>query len=142
MSSENPFEKMAKGLYERYILYGDAATKVYLDKMKQGKWETTRCPKCDRLYFPPRSLCPKCLGVELEWVELPERGKLLAFTWQERALVFGKPDCIGFIELENGVRLFAPVLAKIEKIHLGMKVQRDWFSFLGIFSCPVFKPAE
>lgn len=137
--TENPFEKMARGLLERYVLYGDGATKPYLEKMKEGKWETTRCPSCQVLFFPPRTFCPRCLKEPLSWEPLPQEGRLEAFTWQERALVFGKPDCLGFIQLENGVRLFAPILEKYENLSIGDPVVLDWFSFLGIFQAPVFK---
>lgn len=136
----NPFEQIARGLYERYLLYGDRAVRIYLEKLKEQKWETTRCPACERLYFPPRTFCPKCLSEELEWVPLPRRGKVATYAWQERALFFGKPDCIGHVELENGIRLFAPILAPIEKLKVGMEVEQDFFPVAGIFKVPVFKP--
>lgn len=135
----NLFEEIAKGLYERYLLYGDSATKIYFDKMKDGKWETNKCLSCDRIFFPPRKSCPTCLSTELEWLPLPKSGTLQAFTWQERALFFGKPDCIGMVELENGIRLVAPILSPYEKLKIGAAVEQDFSSIMDILNCPVFK---
>ncbi|HAP93743.1 MAG TPA: DNA-binding protein [Desulfotomaculum sp.] len=59
-----------------------AVTKVgeYVDKLESGEVYTTHCPKCNKTYFPPRMDCPGCLSGSLEWVKVPDTGKLVTFT--------------------------------------------------------------
>jgi len=80
----------------------------------------SRCQKCGVLFVPPRSICIKCYGTEMEWVEMKGKGKLAAFT----CIAIGPPLMIkegydrkhpyvsGVVELEEGVR----VVARIEGV--------------------------
>jgi uncharacterized OB-fold protein len=80
----------------------------------------SRCQKCGALYVPPRSICIKCYGTGMEWVETRGRGKLAAFT----CIAIGPPFMVkegydrqhpyvsGVVELEEGVR----VVARIEGV--------------------------
>jgi len=80
----------------------------------------SRCKKCGALFVPPRPICIKCHGNEMEWVEMKGKGRLVAFT----SIAVGPPFmleegydrkhhyCSGVVELEEGVR---PV-ARIEGI--------------------------
>jgi len=80
----------------------------------------SRCRKCGALFAPPRAMCIKCYGSEMEWVEMKGRGKLAAFT----CIAIGPPFMIkegydrkhpyvsGVVELEEGVK----VVARIEGV--------------------------
>jgi uncharacterized OB-fold protein len=52
----------------------------FYDNLRAGKFTTTKCKKCGYIMFPPQVICPKCWADELEWVELPQRAKVVAFT--------------------------------------------------------------
>jgi len=40
----------------------------------------TKCPKCKRVYIPPRQVCGKCFAKMDEWVEVSDKGEIAAFT--------------------------------------------------------------
>jgi uncharacterized protein len=52
----------------------------FYDNLKQNKWTTTKCKKCGYIAYPPGVICPKCWSDELEWVELPQRAKVVSVT--------------------------------------------------------------
>ena len=88
--------------------------------LSEDKLMGSRCQKCGTLSVPPRSICIKCHGTEMEWVEMKGKGKLAAFT----AIAIGPPFMIkegydrkhpyvsGVVELEEGMR----VVARIEGV--------------------------
>ena len=79
--------------------YGDQATVEFYKNLKERSFKTTRCKSCGEVALPPRMFCPACFKDEVEWIDLPNKGKRYAFTQQERSLRFGKPDVIGVVEL-------------------------------------------
>jgi len=78
------------------------------------------------MMWPPRSVCPRCLSLDLKWVALPKRGKLVAFT---RAYIGGThgektPIVVGAIQLQGGVRLLGRISgAGYESLGVGMTVR-------------------
>ena len=88
--------------------------------LNEEKLVGSKCKKCGALYTPPRPICIKCQGGEMEWVEMKGKGKLAAFT----AIAVGppwmvelgddrtNPYCSGVVELEEGTR----VVARIEGV--------------------------
>jgi uncharacterized OB-fold protein len=94
--------------------FTDFAYEQFLD---EEKLMGSRCLKCHALFAPPRPVCTKCHGVEMEWVELSGRGKLAAFASiavGPPAMVaegYGRdrPYCVGVVELEEGVRAVARI---------------------------------
>jgi hypothetical protein len=86
----------------------------------------TRCVKCRDLQCPPRIDCPRCLGSEVEWVELSGKGKLLTYTSICIAPAsFAKrvPYIVGIVKLDEGPKMMAQVVdAKPEKLEIGMDV--------------------
>jgi uncharacterized OB-fold protein len=86
--------------------------------LNEKKLMGSRCLKCHALYLPPRQICPKCHGDQLEWIEMSGRGKLAAFTsiyiGPSRMIAEGfdrnKPYCTGIVELDEGVKISARIL--------------------------------
>jgi len=88
--------------------------------LNEDKLMGSRCRKCGVLSVPPRSICIKCYGSEMEWVEMKGKGKLVAFT----SIAIGPPFMIkegydrkhpyvsGVVELEEGTK----VVARIEGV--------------------------
>ena len=63
----------------------------FYEFLKQGRFTTTRCKDCGHQPFPPRVLCPKCLSENLEWVDLPTRGKVKVKSY---TIDFKKPEIL------------------------------------------------
>ena len=90
----------------KYVLreMGPAAREFYR-RLEGGELATTYCPACERFRFPPRDRCRHC-GGRTEWRLLSRRGRVYAYTQQERGLRFTAPETVGIVELEEHVRLF------------------------------------
>jgi len=105
----------------------DSAADRFYNELADRRFMTTRCNACELTFFPPRSLCPACLGAEMEWVELSGRGSVYAFTQQHYAIVHTKPEVVGAIELEGcSGRMFALIGARLEDVRIGMPVRVDF----------------
>ncbi|MFH1383177.1 MAG: Zn-ribbon domain-containing OB-fold protein [Chloroflexota bacterium] len=92
----------------------------YQQFLNEEKLMGSKCQKCGALYAPPRSICPKCYGTAMGWVELKGKGKLAAFT----SITVGTPAMVkeGYdrkhpyisaaVELDEGPR----VMARLEDV--------------------------
>ena len=86
--------------------------------LAEKKLMAARCPACGTLQLPPRALCPRCWGADLEWVELSGRGVLAAYTAVHIGLTAlnaegysrDNPYCSAIVELAEGVKISARLL--------------------------------
>jgi hypothetical protein len=88
--------------------------------LNEEKLMGSKCRKCGALFLPPRLICIRCHGTEMEWAEMKGKGKLVAFT----CIAVGPPSMIeegydrkhpyvsGVVELEEG----AAIDARIEEV--------------------------
>ena len=91
----------------------------YLGYLSENRLMGTRCLDCQQIYLPPRAICRRCHSERLEWLEMPGRGRLAAFTriavGQSRMAEAGysreNPYWSGVVELENGARISAQIMA-------------------------------
>ena len=98
----------------------------------------SRCRQCGALSVPPRSVCIKCYGSEMEWVKIKGRGKLAAFTCISIGPPFMRkegydrkhPYVSGVVELEEGVKVVARIEgvdgSKPESIRIGTPVKAEF----------------
>jgi uncharacterized OB-fold protein len=98
-----------------------AGREFYRRLAEEASVATTRCAHCRRTDFPPRLRCPTC-GEPLEWVKLPLRGRLYAFTTQETAARFRAPAVLALAELGEAV-LPGIVDAPYESLAIGQEVR-------------------
>ncbi len=80
----------------------------FYENLRAKKLTTTKCKKCGFTAFPPRVVCPQCNAADLEWVELPTKGKVLQFS-EEMAgvpLGFEAPLIHAYIDLGGAVKHF------------------------------------
>jgi uncharacterized OB-fold protein len=98
----------------------------FLSSLKESKIETTKCNKCSAVQWPPRSICAKCLSLDLSWTELPKRGTLTTYSKAYIGTVQGEeiPMIVAAVHLENGLRLLTRIVdAKYEDLAVGMPVK-------------------
>ena len=93
MSTDPPPPRLSKYLDREF---GSPAREFY-ERLAAGTLTTTSCASCGLTEFPPRDRCRRC-GARLDWIELPRRGRLHAFTTQEAALRFGAPAVLALVE--------------------------------------------
>ncbi len=89
--------------------------------------EATKCEKCEKLYFPPKVVCPQCGNKELKKVEISGKGKLISFSRIDKPAdehTYVAPYYVGIIELEEGIRLSGSLVDLGDKEpEEGMKVE-------------------
>ena len=91
-----------------------------------------KCSSCGWVYVPPRRVCVKCFVELSDWVELPPRGTILAFsvlmfsfvdpeTGKERPVPYG----YGYIKFDGADSSFPHFLEETDykKIKIGAKVE-------------------
>jgi uncharacterized OB-fold protein len=88
----------------------------------------TRCPDCNRVYVPARSICKDCFGQLSQWVEVSDKGTLLTYT------VCNAPNAVqpteapltyGIVQLDGADTGFVHMLGEVEpeQLRVGMRVQ-------------------
>ena len=103
-------------LLDFFPLEGAEQTRLsrFYDRLREGRLSTTRCPREGELHWPPRTACPTCHAEGLEWVDLPERGRIYAFS----AVLVGAPlgleadvpFSVGLVDLDGvPLRLFGRI---------------------------------
>ncbi len=115
--------------------FSDISFRQYLN---EDKLMGSRCKKCGALYTPPRSLCIKCYGSEMEWVKMKGTGRLAAFTcitvgpklMIDEGFNRTNPYCVGVVELDEGTRVDARIegvdARNPETIKVGMPLHVDY----------------
>jgi hypothetical protein len=96
----------------------------------QRKLMGIRCKQCEAIIWPPRGICPKCLGTQSDWIEFKGRGKLLTFTVihfppsQFQAIA---PYAVGIVKLEEGPQIPGMIKqVKLSELKIGMDLQADF----------------
>lgn len=74
---------------------------TFYDNLKDGKFTTTKCEDCGKIAYPPRVICPECYSDNLEWIELPKKGKVIVATekWAGVPLCYEPPLIAAWISL-------------------------------------------
>ena len=92
-------------------------TAKFVDLLAEGKVEGTVCKDCGSKFFPPRADCAKCFSKNMDWFEMPKKGKLETFTTAYYA-PFGfeadPPYAMGVVDFGGGLKLFARVAKNIK----------------------------
>jgi uncharacterized protein len=103
-------------LLDFFPLEGAEQTRLsrFFDRLREGRLSTTRCSRDGELHWPPRTACPKCHTEELVWVDLPERGRIYAFSAVLGGAPLGMetevPFAVGLIDLDGvPLRLFGRI---------------------------------
>ena len=88
-----------------------------------------RCPKCDKVYVPPRQTCEKDMtDIRDNWVELKNSGTVTNYTvvrYKDKHLPKKPPYVMALIKLDGADTPFVHVVegVKPDKVETGMRVQ-------------------
>ena len=87
-----------------------------------------RCPTCNRVYVPARSICKDCFEQLDEWVEISDKGTVLTYAtdYETKSIQpTGAPIVYGIIKLDGADTGFVHMLGEVdpEKLRVGMRVQ-------------------
>ena len=81
------------------------------------------CGACGQRMFPAAPVCPTCMGEAMTPEPMPRQGSLYSFTtvhvgpsaWQ-------KPFTVGYVDLNNGVRVFSHLRGADLKINQSVEL--------------------
>ena len=60
--------------------------KPFYDACNEERLVVQPCAACNRFQFPPRTMCPRCGGSNLQWRQVSGRGRI-----QSRVVVYDSP---------------------------------------------------
>jgi uncharacterized OB-fold protein len=99
---------------------------AFYQHLAAGRLVTTRCRGCARVAWPPRGFCAACTSDEYEWLELPQEGRVHAFSVQETGVPagFARPLILAIVDVA-GHRIVAPLRGVPDPgaLRLGMTVR-------------------
>jgi len=87
-----------------------------------------RCPHCNLVYVPPRSVCLKCFGNLSDFVEVGQAGKLTTYSIVYRSEPFYpvEPTFVyGIIQLDGADTGLVHFINEVDlqKVRIGMRVK-------------------
>lgn len=122
-------------LLDFFPLEGADQTRLaqFFEALRKGRFITTRCPNDREVHWPPRLACPKCHTESLEWVDLPARGTIYAFSAVLAGAPLGMeadvPFAVGLIDLDgSSLRLYGRIVGRAwEELKVGDAVRIEPF---------------
>jgi uncharacterized OB-fold protein/acyl dehydratase len=117
----------------------------WFEGARQHRLLIQRCKQCGTLRHPPRPMCSECRSYEWDVVDASGRGTVYSFVVNHYPQVpaFDYPLAVGLIELEEGTRLVANVIAvEPSDIQIGMPVEVEWVDHDRDLSLPAFRPSR
>lgn len=89
-------------------------SKVFYDGCKDGKLLYQQCPDCSEVIFFPKSLCPKCMGKNLEWKQSTGRGKIFSYTvtyaYAPPEFMSETPYVLAIVKMDEGYKLMTNII--------------------------------
>ena len=89
----------------------------------------TRCPKCDKVYVPARSVCEDCFSQLKEWVRVSDRGTVTTYSidYGSKPVIqpVEPPIIYAVIQLDGADTGLVHMLSQVEpeQLKIGMRVQ-------------------
>lgn len=86
-------------------------TAFFWEGLHGGQLLVQRCTRCGVLRHPPGPVCVQCHSLDWEAVPCSGQGRLFSFVvvHQPRHPAFDYPLPVGLVELDEGVRIVAPL---------------------------------
>ena len=63
-----------------YEVFAGTITSRFLDAILEGRLEGRRCPRCEKVYVPPRGACPTCAVALEDAVQVGPSGTVTTFS--------------------------------------------------------------
>ena len=107
---------------------GAVGSRFLIELRDNKKIMGTRCPICNLVYVPARSVCRDCFGELSEWVEVSQKGTLLTYTVtceSNPIQPVSTPFVYGIVQLDGADTGFVHMLGEVdpEKLKVGTKVK-------------------
>jgi uncharacterized OB-fold protein len=107
----------------------------FYENLKQGRLTTTKCKDCGFVAYPPRVICPECYSENLEYIDLPKKGKIIVFSEEVKGVPLGFASPLIHAIIDLGVEPARRVLSRIVNCPAGVLKQGDEVQ-LAVFEVP------
>lgn len=107
---------------------GAVGSRFLIELRDNKKIMGTRCPTCNLVYVPARSVCRDCFGELSEWVEVSQKGTLLTYTVTHQSnpvQPVSTPIVYGIVQLDGADTGFVHMLGEVDpgQLKVGTKVK-------------------
>ncbi|MBE0480192.1 MAG: Zn-ribbon domain-containing OB-fold protein [Dehalococcoidia bacterium] len=115
--------------HSNFLVSAGATNTKFLNSLKDDKKILgLTCPKCKKVYVPPRLHCPTCFVRMSEWVDLSGKGTLSSYTvvrYKEPYMPKEPPFAYGIIQLDGASTGMPHFLGGVDldKIKIGMRLE-------------------
>lgn len=104
-----------------------------------------KCTSCGALRFPALPICPTCLELGFEWVDVAPTGTIWSFVVYHRAFHPGfqadLPYTVAIVETDDGVRYTGRVVSDREQVKVGSRVRVVFTDETPDFTLPMWELA-
>lgn len=105
--------------------------KAYKGFLEKGKIMGSQCRKCGVIYLPPRPVCPRCSGDDIEWAEINGEGVIQAYTVIYVPLTRFKniaPYTVILVKLDEGPTISGMIIdiKDGDEISIGSRVKAEF----------------
>jgi len=107
----------------------------FYENLKQGRFTTTKCKDCGHVMFPPRVLCPECYSENLEYIDLPKKGKVIVFSEEVKGIPLGFSSPLIHAVIDLGVDPVRRLVSKVVNCPTGKLKVGDELKFT-VFQVP------
>lgn len=99
-------------------------------ELENKRFFATRCENCQKVYAPPRPLCPDC-AIITHWIELDGIGRVETFSVMHFSSGVNAdvsnlpaPYVLAYVLLDGANTLFPHILkTEADQVHIGMRVR-------------------
>jgi uncharacterized OB-fold protein len=121
-------------------------TRPYWEAAREHRFILPKCQSCDRIFFPPKSVCPECLTSRVDWTEMSGRASVHTFVVMHDTFIRGMdpPFVAAEVELDDQSGLHIPcniIDCPPEQVRIGMPVQITFQQITEEVTLPQFRPA-
>ncbi len=114
--------------YPKPLPHPNAISRPFWEAAKRHELMLQRCRQCGIYIYYPRTLCPKDLSSDLEWVRVSGRGQVHSYAIAETpthpAFAQDVPYVIAIVELDEGPRMTTNIVGcPPSEVRVGMRVK-------------------
>jgi uncharacterized protein len=107
----------------------------FYENLKAGRLTTTKCKGCGHVAYPPRVICPECYSEDLEYTDLPTKGKVIVFSEEVKGVPLGFESPLIHAVIDLGVDPARRLLTRVINCPAGT-LQRGDEVQLVVFDIP------
>ena len=133
--------------YQKPLPIPNEDTKPFWDSLREHKLMIQKCSQCGQFRFPPRVVCPYCMSLDSQGVEVKGKGKIYSFTVVHHAYTPAYRDelpyVVAIVEIEEGIRLVTNIVGcEPESVQIGMDVEITFEDVTPEFTLHKFRPTS